>query len=115
MFERLAYVYGDCPIYSDSMLPYVSPYDKKEDCCTPAIAKKIVYGNRAAEYQKGDKVSIKYLKAKMTLHLPLSAGEIARLMQAQINANGYAGRKGFNVLPGVYEKIKKFAISVQQF
>ena len=114
MFERLAYVYGDCPIYSDSMLPYVSPYDKKEDCCTPSQAKRIVYGDRADKYQKDGKVSIKYLKAKMTLHLPLTAGEIARLMQAQINANGYAGRKGFNVLPGVFEKIKRFAISAHQ-
>ena len=112
LFNRLIYSYNDCPIYSDAMLPYVPPTGS-EACCTINGAKKII--KRGPEYNRNGKVNIRYLKAKMTLHMNLEIGEMARLLQAQVNANGYAHKKGFNVLKGVPEAIMKSARYYGQF
>lgn len=102
MFVREVYVYNECPIYSDRMLPYVSPYGS-EDCCTIGGAKRAL--------KKADKNSVKYVKAKMTLHMPLTIEEMVRLLTAQKNANGYAGKKNFNVLNGVLDCLKNSIIA----
>ena len=89
--------FNEFPFYSEKMLPYVSPYENNEECCTTKGAYKIY--NRGIVFNKKGKVKIKYLKAKMALHLPLSYSEILRLEKAQINANGYANKKkNFNFL-----------------
>ena len=103
MFERFVYVYGDSPIYSDSMLPYVSPTGD-EYCCTPEGARKIC--SRPPHHCQDGRVNIKYIKAKMTLHKNLDITEMARLLQAQVNANGYAHRKGFNEIKGLLKMIQ---------
>lgn len=112
IFDRPVYSFNECPIYSDHMLPYVPPVGT-EACCTITGAKKIV--TNGPDYNKNGKVNIRYIKAKMTLHKNLEIGEIARLVQAQVNANGYAHRKGFNVLDGVPEAIMRAARRYGQF
>jgi hypothetical protein len=87
--------FGQTPFYSNLFTPY-QPVGRERKM-TPADAINIL---KNYEYTKGEKkTNIKLLKAKMTLQLPLTFGEILRLQKAQENANGYAHiRKTFNVI-----------------
>lgn len=84
--------YNHAPFYSEHFMPY-KPVG--HESLTESYARCVL--SKYDKYAQRD--SIKRLKARMVLHMPLTFGEILRLQKAQENANGYAKMdRKFNVL-----------------
>lgn len=95
-YENDIIEYGQTPFYSFRFMPYEPVGREAEgDKFSPAYARKVL--KKYDKYAQRD--SIKRLKARMILHMPLTFGEILRLQRAQENANGYAHvNRKYNVL-----------------
>lgn len=95
-YENDVIEFGKAPFYSFNFMPYKPVGMEAEgDKFSPLYARKVL--KKYDAYTQRD--SIKRLKARMILHMPLTFGEILRLQQAQENANGYAHiNRKYNVL-----------------
>ena len=95
-YENDLIEYGQAPFYSFNFMPY-EPVGREAEGnrFSVSYARKVL--KKYDKYAQRD--SIKRLKARMILRMPLTFGEILRLQRAQENANGYAHvNRKYNVL-----------------